>query len=66
MVTHNDGYSLRCSCTIRTARALTSGENLLDLFMALFSQELEPPQNPGRFIGIPELAFVTKTLLTRL
>ncbi|MFJ3319038.1 EAL domain-containing protein, partial [Herbaspirillum huttiense] len=35
-------------------RSRTSGENLLDfLFMALFSQELEPPQNPGRFTGAP-------------
>ncbi|WP_309625601.1 hypothetical protein, partial [Methylibium sp.] len=27
----------------------TSGENLFDLFMAPSSQELEPPQKPGRF-----------------
>src|SRR6056297_6243 len=47
---HSDGYSPRCSWTMRTARSRTSGENLLDLFMAPFSQELEPPQNPGRFI----------------
>ncbi len=46
---HSDGYSPRCSCTSRTARSRTSGENLFDLFMAPFSQELEPPQNPGRF-----------------
>ena len=39
----------RCSCTRRTARSRTSGENLFDLFMAPFSQRLEPPQNPGRF-----------------
>jgi hypothetical protein len=33
-----------------TARSLTSGENLTDFFIvAPFSQELEPPQNPGRF-----------------
>ena len=49
MVAHSDGYSPRASCTIRTARSRTSGENLLFLFMAPFSQELEPPQNPGRF-----------------
>ena len=30
-------------------RRHTSGGNLFDLFMALFSQELEHPQNPGRF-----------------
>ena len=35
--------------TMRTARSRTSGENLFDLFMAPSSQELEPPQNPGRF-----------------
>jgi hypothetical protein len=46
---HSDGYSPRCSCTRRTARSRTSGENLFDLFMAPFSQELKPPQNPGRF-----------------
>jgi serine/threonine-protein kinase HipA len=34
---------------MRTARSRTSGENFLDLFMAPFSQELEPPQIPGRF-----------------
>ena len=28
----------RCSCTMRTARSRTSGENLVDLFMAPFSQ----------------------------
>ena len=46
---HSDGYSLRCSCTRRTARSRTSGENLFDLFMAQSSQRVEPPQNPGRF-----------------
>jgi transposase-like protein len=35
--------------TMRTARSRTSGEKRLDLFMAPFSQDLEPPQNPGRF-----------------
>ena len=49
MAAHSDGYSPRCSCTMRTARSRTSGENLVDLFMAPFSCELEPPQNPGRF-----------------
>ena len=36
---------------MRTARSRTSGENFGDLFMAPSSQELEPPQNPGRFTG---------------
>ena len=45
-----DGYSPLCSCTIRTARSRTSGENLFDFFMAQSSQRMEPPQNPGRFI----------------
>lgn len=47
---HSDGYSPRRSCASRTARSRTSGENLFELFMAPFSQELEPPQNPGRFM----------------
>ncbi|KGU74559.1 hypothetical protein Y038_6006 [Burkholderia pseudomallei MSHR543] len=47
---HIDGCSLRCSRTRRTARSRTSGENLLGfLFMAPFSQELEPPPNSVRF-----------------
>src|SRR5699024_7184126 len=46
---HSDRYSSRCSCTRRTARSRTSGENLLFLLMAPFSQEMKPPQNPGRF-----------------
>src|SRR5690606_34725057 len=46
---HCDGYSPRCSCTNRTARSRTSGENLLFLLMAPFSQRLEPPQNSVRF-----------------
>src|SRR5690606_31768467 len=46
---HNDEYSPRCSCTNRTARSRTSGENLLVLLMTAFSQEMQPPQNPGRF-----------------
>jgi len=50
MAAHNDGYSPRCSCTMRTARSRTSGENLFDFFIAPSSQRLEPPQNPGRFI----------------
>lgn len=47
---HSEGYSPRCSCTIRTARSRTSGEKWFDLLMAsLFCQELKPPQYPGRF-----------------
>ncbi len=46
---HREGYSPRCSCTRRTARSRTSDENCLDLFMAPFSQRVEPPPNPGRF-----------------
>src|SRR5690606_35652505 len=47
---HSDGYSPRCSCTRRTARPRTSGENLFCLLIvAPFSQRVEPPQNPGRF-----------------
>lgn len=44
---HIDGCSLGCSRTKRIARSRTSGENLLGfLFMARFSRESEPPQNP--------------------
>jgi hypothetical protein len=47
---HCESYSiLDASNTMRTARSTTSGENLVDLFMAPSSQKLEPPQNPGRF-----------------
>lgn len=45
----SEGYSPRCSCTIRKARSRTSGENLFVLFMAPSSQKLKPPQKPGRF-----------------
>src|SRR5690606_37042033 len=41
---HSDRYSSRCSWTRRTARSRTSGENLLFLLMAPFSQEMKPPQ----------------------
>ena len=40
----------------RIVRSLTSGENLFDLFMTPFSQDLEPPQNPGRFNKILDRA----------
>jgi len=46
---HCDGYSPRCSCTMRTARSRSSGENFGDFLMAPFSQAKEPSQNPGRF-----------------
>ena len=52
MAAHREGYSPRCSCTMRTARSRTSGENLVDFLMAPSSQRLEPPQNPGRFSRI--------------
>ena len=37
MAAHSDGYSPRCSCTMRTARSRTSGENFVDFLMAPFS-----------------------------
>src|SRR5262245_50892126 len=48
---HRDECSPSWSRIIRTARARTSGENLLLVcfVMAPPSQELEPPLNPGRF-----------------
>src|SRR3990167_3024010 len=50
MAAHREGYSPRCSCTIRTARSRTSGEKRFDfLLMTPSSQRLEPPQFPGRF-----------------
>src|SRR5690606_3471677 len=49
MAAHREGYSPRCSCTMRTARSRTSGEYFASFFMAPFSQRLEPPRNPGRF-----------------
>jgi hypothetical protein len=44
-----DSCSPWCSRTLRTARSLTSGERLVDVFMAPSSQMLEPPRKPGRF-----------------
>src|SRR5215470_12432070 len=46
---HCDSCAASCSSTIRTARARTSGENLVDLGMAPSSQGLEPPERPARF-----------------
>src|SRR5690606_20664262 len=68
---HSEGYSPRCSCTKRTARSRTSGENLFCLLIvAPFSQRLEPPQNPGRFISSgfckpPKRFFLRLLLLQR-
>jgi hypothetical protein len=44
---HSEACSPRCSNTIRTARARTSGEYLVCLLTAPSSQGLEPPANPG-------------------
>lgn len=48
---HNDGYCRRYSWAIRTTRSRTSGENWFEVFMAPYSQELEPPQNPRWLIS---------------
>jgi hypothetical protein len=48
---HSDGCSPRNARTRRTERSRTPGGNWLDLLMAPFSQELEPPPNPGRVIS---------------
>ena len=45
---HSDG----CSCTKRTPRSRTYGENLFDFFISQSSQRKEPPQNPGRFTRV--------------
>jgi hypothetical protein len=45
---------------MRTARSITSGENLTDFFfMAPFSQMMEPPQNPGRFSCVGDLSHLS-------
>lgn len=52
MAAHSEGYSPRCSRTMRTARSRTSGENWFDfLLMAQSSQRNKPPQIPGRFMA---------------
>src|SRR5690606_1443090 len=43
----SDGYSPRCSCTIRTARSRTSGENFFDLFMGSILSEVGASTKPG-------------------
>src|SRR5690606_27094663 len=63
---HCDGYSPRCSCTNRTARSRTSGENLLFLLMAPFSQRLEPPQNSVRFKASHQTCRFESTLASAL
>jgi hypothetical protein len=50
MVAHREGYSHRCSSTMRTARSRTSGEKRFDfLLVPPSSQSVEPHQNPGLF-----------------
>ena len=50
---HSEGYSPRCSRTMRIARSRTSGENFVDLFIRVSSQRFYPPRYPGRFrLGI--------------
>src|SRR5690606_23322298 len=49
MALHWEGYSWAWSCTIRIARARTSGENLLCRGMTPTSQGMESPAIPGRF-----------------
>src|SRR5471032_1214067 len=62
MAAHCDSYSLPASWTMRTARSITSGEYRTDFFMvAPFSQMLEPPSNPGRFILSQAVALETCT-----
>jgi len=54
---HSEACSPRCSNTIRTARARTSGEYFVDLVaIAPSPRELEPPANPGRFTLLPGFA----------
>jgi len=49
MVAHCELCSVCCSSTLRTARSRTSGEYLLDVFIAPSSQRLESPVKPGWF-----------------
>lgn len=49
MAEHYDGHSLGLSNTMHTERSRISREDVMGFFMAPFSQELEPPPNPGRF-----------------
>src|SRR5947209_1389238 len=46
---HSDGYSLRCSNTMRTARSRISAGYLPGLLIAPSSQGMESPRFPGRF-----------------
>ena len=46
MAARSEGYSPRCSCTRRTARSPTTGENFDDLFMAPSSQEFGASLKP--------------------
>lgn len=55
MAAHSEGYSPRCSRTMRTARSRTSGENWFDfLLMAQASQRKEPPQTRGGSVPGPK------------
>jgi hypothetical protein len=60
MAAHCDSCSPWCSCTSRTARSRTSGEKVVDVFIAPYSQKLEPPEKSGRFtpllsgLGLPD------------
>src|SRR5688572_5199409 len=49
---HCESCAASCSTTIRTARARTSGENLVGLSMAPSSQNLEPPRKSARFTDL--------------
>ena len=60
---HNEGYSPRCSRTMRTARSRTSGENFVDLFIQVSSQRFYPPRNPRRFISPPAANTMVETKL---
>jgi hypothetical protein len=46
---HSDGYSLRCSSTMRTARSRSSAGYLPCLLIAPSSQGMESLAFPGRF-----------------
>ena len=54
------------SNTMRTARSRTSGENLFDFFMAPFSQMLEPPQKPGRFMAAASAKVIKRQSLNKV
>jgi hypothetical protein len=51
---------------MRTDRSRTSGENFFVVFMAPSSQELEPPQIPGRFTGIADSTLSLEKIISRI